>query len=64
MTWILRLELDGQDAYPTLRHAAEDPTIFARDRVGLELLRQLGWFVRESRAHTAEYTPYFLHRDD
>ncbi len=66
MTWILRLERDGQDAYPTLRHAAEDPTIFARDRdrVGFELLRQLGWFVSESREHTAEYTPYFLHRDD
>lgn len=64
MTWFLRLALDGQDAYPALRQAAEDPAIFARDRVRFELLRQLGWFVSESSEHTAEYTPYFLRRDD
>ena len=64
MTWFLRLELDGEDAYPALRRAAEDPAIRARDRVRFELLRQLGWFVSESSEHTAEYTPYFLRRDD
>jgi alpha-galactosidase len=64
MTWFLRLEVDGQDAYPALRRAAENPAIFARDRVRFELLRQLGWFVSESSEHTAEYTPYFLRRAD
>lgn len=64
MTWFLRLAMDGRDAYPALRRAAEDPAIFARDRVRFELLRQLGWFVSESSEHTAEYTPYFLRRDD
>ena len=64
MTWFLRLGLDGRDAYPALRRAADDPAIFARDPVRFELLRQLGWFVSESSEHTAEYTPYFLRRDD
>jgi alpha-galactosidase len=64
MTWFLRLAIDGEDAYPALRRAAEDKAIFARDRVRFELLRQLGWFVSESSEHTAEYTPYFLRRDD
>jgi alpha-galactosidase len=64
MTWFLRLAIDGEDAYPRLRKAAEDPRIFAQDKVRFELLRHLGWFVSESSEHTAEYTPYFLRRDD
>jgi alpha-galactosidase len=64
MTWFLRLAVDGEDAYPRLRVAAEDPAIFGQDKVRFELLRHLGWFVSESSEHTAEYTPYFLRRDD
>ncbi len=56
MNWFLRLEVDGQDAYPALRRAAEGPKIFARDRVRFELLLQFGWFVSESSEHTAEST--------
>jgi alpha-galactosidase len=64
MTWFLRLMVDGQDAYPRLFKAAEDPATFAKDKVRFELMRCLGWFVSESSEHTAEYTPYFLRRDD
>jgi alpha-galactosidase len=64
MTWFLRLAVDGEDAYPRLRRAAQDLAIFAKDRVRFELLRQLGWFVSESSEHAAECTPYFLRRDD
>ena len=64
MTWFLRLAIDGEDAYPQLRLAADDPAIFAQDKVRFELLRYLGWFVSESSEHTAEYTPYFLRRND
>jgi len=64
MTWFLRLAIDGEDAYPQLRRAAQDTAIFAQDKVRFELLRHLGWFVSESSEHTAEYTPYFLRRDD
>ncbi len=64
MTWFLRLAIDGEDAYPRLFRAAEDPTKFNQDKIRIELMRHLGWFVSESSEHTAEYTPYFLRRDD
>lgn len=60
MTWFLRLEIDGEDAYPRLHQAMQDPAIFARDKVRFEMYRQLGWFVSESSRHCAEYVPYFL----
>ncbi len=60
MTWFLRLEVDGEDAYPRLRQAMADPSIFAKDKVRFEMMRQLGWFVSESSRHCAEYVPYFL----
>ncbi len=63
IAWMTRLEVDGEDAYPHLFAALEDPDVFARDRVRFELMRRLGYFVTESSEHNAEYTPYFL-RDD
>jgi alpha-galactosidase len=60
MTWFLRLEVDGEDAYPALRRALNNPAIVAKDRVRFELFRQFGWFVSESSRHSSEYTPYFL----
>ena len=64
MTWFLRLMIDGKDAYPRLREAMDKPEIFAKDKVRFELMRLLGRFVSESSEHSAEYTPYFLRRDD
>lgn len=64
MTWFLRLEIDGEDAYPRLRQAMQNPAVFARDKVRFEMMRQLGWFVSESSRHCAEYVPYFLKRDE
>jgi alpha-galactosidase len=64
MTWFLRLMIDGKDAYPRLFEAANDPEIYAQDKIRFQLMRELGWFVSESSEHTAEYTPYFLRRDD
>ena len=64
MTWFNRLMIDGKDAYPALFEAGRDPAIYAKDKVRFELMYQLGRFVSESSEHTAEYTPYFLRRDD
>jgi alpha-galactosidase len=64
MTWFLRLEIDGRDAYPALRRAMEDPQIYDQDRVRFELFRQFGWFISESSRHNAEYAPYFIKSDD
>jgi len=64
MTWFLKLEIDGKDAYPQLRKAMDNPAIFAKDKVRFELMRSFGTFISESSEHNAEYTPYFLKRDD
>ncbi|MBC8129197.1 MAG: alpha-glucosidase/alpha-galactosidase [Rhizobiaceae bacterium] len=64
MTWFLKLRVDGEDAYPRLRQAMDDPETFAKDKVRFELMRSFGWFISESSEHNAEYTPYFLKHDD
>jgi alpha-galactosidase len=63
IAWMTRLEVDGEDAYPRLFEAMEDPTVYVRDKVRFELMRHFGYLVTESSEHNAEYTPYFL-RDD
>ena len=64
VAWMTRLEVDGQDIYPRLFAAMENPEVYARDKVRFELLRRLGFFVTESSEHNAEYTPYFLKDDE
>ena len=63
IAWMTRLEADGEDAYPRLFEAMEDPDVYARDKVRFELMRRFGYFVTESSEHNAEYVPYFL-KDD
>ena len=63
VAWMTRLEADGEDVYPRLFAAMEDPGVYAKDKVRFELMRRLGLFVTESSEHNAEYTPYFL-KDD
>jgi len=64
IAWMTRLEVEGEDAYPMLFAALEDSEVYAKDKVRFELLRSFGYFVTESSEHNAEYTPYFLKRDD
>ncbi len=63
IVWLTRLEHGGEDAYPRLFAAMEDPDVYAKDKVRFELMRRFGYFVTESSEHNAEYTPYFL-RDE
>ena len=63
IAWMTRLEVDGEDVYPRLFEAMEEPEVYAKDKVRFELMRHFGYFVTESSEHNAEYTPYFL-RDD
>jgi alpha-galactosidase len=59
MAWYLRLQRDGEDLYPRLREAMEDPETFAKDPVRFEVLRHFDCFVTESSPHMGEYVPYF-----
>jgi alpha-galactosidase len=62
MAFYTRLEKDGQDLYPRLFEASEDPAIFNRNAVRFELMRRLGYFVTESSEHNAEYNSFFIPR--
>lgn len=60
MAFFLRFEYRGQDAYPLLFKALEDPTRTS-ELVRFEMMRRLGYFVTESSEHQSEYVPYFIH---
>ena len=60
--WFLQLRhhtYRGEDLYPRLREAAQQPETYEKQRVRFELFRHLGYFVTESSHHNAEYAPWF-----
>ena len=58
-SWVLTFRRNGQDLYPRLREAMEDPELYARDSVRFEMMKHFGYFVTESSHHNSEYAPYF-----
>jgi alpha-galactosidase len=63
MSWVLRLERDGENLYPLLDEAiAADPEGLGR-HVRVQIYRRFGYFPTESSEHIAEYVPWFM-RDD
>ncbi len=64
LSWFVTLEMDGEDLYPRVLHAAEDPEIYARDPVRFDMLRQFGAYTTEQSGHISEYLPYFRKRQD
>ena len=59
LAWFMRFERNGEDAYPALREAMNNPEIFALDTVRFEVMKHFGYFVTESTRHMSEYVPYF-----
>ncbi|MCH2154584.1 MAG: alpha-glucosidase/alpha-galactosidase [Opitutales bacterium] len=64
MAFFLDFKYRGQDAYPLLFKALEDPKTFSMNKVRFEMMRRLGYFVTQSSEHQAEYNPYFIHHGD
>ena len=60
----LEFKVRGADAYPLIRQAAEDPEIYRREAVRIEMLKALGYFVTESSGHNSEYNAWFRKRSD
>lgn len=61
MAFFLRFDYKGQDAYPLLFKALDNPQTYTQNKVRFEMMRRLGYFVTESSEHQAEYNPYFIH---
>jgi alpha-galactosidase len=65
LSWFVALETeDGEDLYPRLHRAAEDPAIYERDPVRFDLMRAFGYFTTEASSHISEYVPYFRKRKE
>ncbi|MBC2595100.1 alpha-glucosidase/alpha-galactosidase [Ruficoccus amylovorans] len=60
MAFFLKFQYKGQDAYPLLFKALEDPER-THELVRFEMMRRTGYFVTESSEHQSEYVPYFIH---
>ncbi len=64
MAWFTTLEHKGDDLYPELLTAMEEPEIYEKDPVRFEIMKEFGCFVTESSGHFSEYVPYFRKRQD
>jgi alpha-galactosidase len=59
MAWFLEFKWNGEDAYPLLRKAMEDPEIYAKNTVRFDIMKHFDYFVTESTHHMSEYVPYY-----
>ncbi len=64
LAWFVSLEMDGEDLYPRIYRAAENPEIYREDPIRFEILRDFGALVTESGRLISEYVPYFRKRKD
>ncbi|MBQ2710060.1 MAG: alpha-glucosidase/alpha-galactosidase, partial [Clostridia bacterium] len=57
-------KVNGEDAYPAIFKAIEDPEIYKKEAVRIEMMKGLGYFVTESSNHNSEYCAWFRKRQD
>jgi len=62
--WVLKFLHDGEDAYPLVRKALDDPEVYSKDAVRFEMMKHFGYFPTESSHHNSEYLPYFRRSDE
>ncbi len=63
LSWFVTLEMGGEDLYPLLQRAAEDPAIYKQDPIRFDLMHAFGYFATESSGHVSDYVPYFRKRE-
>ncbi len=49
MSWYLRYEYDGEDAYPILRTVFDSPESFEKDKTRFEVMRHFDYYVPRAR---------------
>ena len=65
MSWYLKYEWNGQDAYPLIRKAIlEKPEILDEELVRNEMFLNLDYYVTESSGHNSEYNWWFRKRPE
>ena len=65
MSWYLKYEWKGKDAYPLIRQAiTERPDVYNEELVRNEMFLNLDYYVTESSGHNSEYNAWFRKRPD
>ncbi len=64
MSWYLKYNWKGKDAYPLIRKALERKEIYNEEIVRNEMFKALGYYVTESSGHNSEYNWWFRKRPD
>jgi alpha-galactosidase len=65
MSWYLKFEWNGRDAYPLIRKAIlENPDIYNEEIVRNEMFLHLDYYPTESSGHNSEYNWWFRKRPD
>ncbi|MDR1640203.1 MAG: alpha-galactosidase [Clostridiales bacterium] len=62
--WYLEFKVNGEDAYPKIRKAVQDPEIYNQEIVRNDMLNHLGYYVTESSGHNSEYNAWYRKRPD
>lgn len=60
MAWLLEINKNGEDFYPTIKKLAAEKADPHHDSVRFELMKRFDYYVTESSEHNAEYHPYFI----
>ena len=63
-SFYIKYEWNGEDAYPLIREAMNQPEIYREELVRNEMLLHLGYYVTESSGHNSEYNWWFRKRAD
>jgi len=64
MAFYLKLEHKGQDLYPRIIEKVRSGEYYPDwDRVRLDMLLRIGYYITESSEHFSEYNPWFIKRD-
>ncbi|MBQ0104684.1 MAG: alpha-glucosidase/alpha-galactosidase [Armatimonadetes bacterium] len=61
-SYYLKFEHKGKDLYPLIfdKFKNDRPESWERDKVRLDLMTRLGYYITESSEHNSEYTPWFI----
>lgn len=64
MAFYLKLEHKGEDLYPRIIEKVRSGEYYPDwDRVRLDMLLRIGYYITESSEHFSEYNPWFIKRD-
>lgn len=62
--YYLEYKWNGQDAYPLLRKAMEDPEIYNQEQIRNNIFKHMRYYITESSGHNSEYCAWYRKRPD